>query len=138
MEKMKYDPVKVQDTVLVFRRFFQTLKAILKNTFVYLFMTGISPQSLNDFTSGFNVGLVIGEDIDDSSILGYPEEFVKKGITLLGIPESLHDNVLNKLKEDNNGYRYCYSIDIDTVYNPAKINYCFKKMQKRARPINFD
>ena len=133
LQKFKYnsdDSIKVMS---VFRNFFATLKLIVQYPKIYLFIAGVSPQSLNDFTSGFNIGYYLGEQDEYAGILGYPEEFVMKGIMWLNIPEPFQEAVLNKLKEDNNGYQYAYAPEIKSVYNPAKINYCFLMMQNKLK-----
>jgi len=71
-----------------FRRFFEKLKALrTENRKTYIFLTGVSPQALDDFTSGFNVGTDIGQLRQYSEILGSPEEKVWEGLRSLMIPE---------------------------------------------------
>ena len=125
---------KTEDTNLMnsYRRFFSKLKSI-RNEHVntYIFITGVSPQALNDFTSGFNIGMNIGESRKYADILGYPEQFVMEGLELLKIPSKFKNDVFLKLKNDNNGYRYVYDSNIEPIFNPSKINYCFKRFQER-------
>ena len=122
---------KLMDT---FKRFFQTVKSLRNQTGAgksYVFLTGVSPQALDNFTSGFNVGLDISQERQYSEILGYSEEKVWEGLRSLNIPEEFHNKIFQRLKDDNNGYRFCYDINTKTVYNPTKINYCFANFQKR-------
>ena len=122
-----------------FRRVFEKLKALrTENEKLYIFLTGVSPQALDDFTSGFNVGKDISLLRNYSEILGYPEEKVWEGLRLLMIPKEFQDKIFQKLKSDNNGYRYSYDINTKTVYNPTKINYCFKNFQNQIKIYHSD
>ena len=134
-ENLKYNFNESEKVLSIFRMFFSTLKKILKYPKIYLFITGIS--SLNDFISGFNIGKYIGEDEGYAEILGYPEEFVIEGLQRLKIPPDFQEPVYNKLREDNNGYRYAYVPGTVPLYNPAKINYCFQNMQDNLEHIMF-
>ena len=70
---------------------------------------------------------------DFAEILGYPETTVNDGLVKLKIPQAFFQAVLKKLQEDNNGYRYSYQNKVTSVYNPAKINYCFFNMQETLK-----
>ena len=137
MEKLKYKNNNESEKAMTsFRRFFATLKLISNSKKIYIFITGVSPQSLSDFTSGFNVGTDISGRSEFSEILGYPETTVTEGLHKLKIPKEFFEPVLNKLRKDNNGYRYAYEEKINSVYNPSKINYCFQNMQINLRKDN--
>jgi hypothetical protein len=137
MEKFKFKPNDNSKFINHYRNFFSTLKSLLKGTKDYglrrIFITGVSPQSLNDFTSGFNIGLNLTLLPEFANILGYPEKFVEKGLREMGLEKKYMSSLMDKLRQENNGYRYAYENNIQTMYNPAKINYIMKRIQAKIQ-----
>lgn len=134
IKKLKFNPTESDNVSLPFRNFFSALKAILQNSDnFYLVFTGLSPQSLNDFTSGFNIGKNIGAEKNYADMLGYPEKFVEEGIQKLNLPSDFSDSILKKLRDENNGYIYFYHPDTISLYNPAKINYALAHIQQNLQ-----
>jgi len=131
MAKLQCKKNEDSDFMNYFRQIFIQLKTLVtNNSNFYIFLTGVSPQALNDFTSGFNIGLSIGELFNCANILGYPEEQITEGLKLIRIPNEFKPIVLNKLRDENNGHRYYYGrLEQKSVYNPSKINFCFYNMK---------
>ena len=57
-----------------YREWFKAFKA----SFDRIFMTGVSPVTMDDLTSGFNIALNISQDPDFNAMLGFSEEDVLK------------------------------------------------------------
>ncbi|MBQ6009760.1 MAG: AAA family ATPase [Kiritimatiellae bacterium] len=57
-----------------YREWFKAFKA----SFDRIFMTGVSPVTMDDLTSGFNIALNISQDPDFNAMLGFSEEEVLK------------------------------------------------------------
>ena len=132
IDKFKYKSNENIQFMNYFRKIFVRLKNLVtKNLNFYLFITGVSPQALNDFTSGFNIGFSLGESRKFADILGYPESHIEKGLDLINIPQAFKASVLKRLRDENNGYKYYYDeYEVPTVYNPSKINYSLLKLKE--------
>jgi hypothetical protein len=137
MEKFKFKPNDNSKFINRFRTFFSALKLLLKVTMDYglrrIFITGVSPQSLNDFTSGFNNSYDLTLLPAFANILGYPEKFVEDGLMQIGLEDKYMSSLMDKLRQENNGYRYAYDDNVQTMYNPAKINHVLSGIQERIQ-----
>ena len=58
--------------------FYREWFKVFKSSFDRIFMTGVSPVTMDDLTSGFNIALNISQDPDFNAMLGFSEEEVLK------------------------------------------------------------
>lgn len=59
------------------RQFFNTIKGAAGNTLGRVFVTGVSPVTMDDLTSGFNIGWNISTDYQFNMMLGFSETDVR-------------------------------------------------------------
>ena len=113
-----------------FRNFFATLKAGTEEGGLRrLFITGVSPITLDDVTSGFNIGEHISLDPRFNELLGFTEAEVREVLERyrdLGVFRQDVDEALGIMREWYDGYRFARRVEA-TVYNPDMVLYYLKK-----------
>lgn len=87
--------------------FYRNFFKVLKPTFERIFMIGVSPVTMDDLTSGFNISLNISQDEQFNSMLGFSEEEIRDMIMYYktqGKITSEVDDVLNEMRPWYNNY----------------------------------
>ena len=93
------------------RTFFDTIKAGTDSSIERVFITGVSPVTLDDLTSGFNIGTNYSLDYDFNQMVGFTEEEVREMLTYY----SQH-------------YEFNHTIDeLIDIMKPYYDNYCFSE-----------
>ena len=90
-----------------------------------LFITGVSPVTLDDVTSGFNIGSNISLRKEFNAILGFTEDEVRGLLETYGRAGALSidaDVALDVMREWYDGYRFATNAD-ETVYNTDMVLY---------------
>ena len=111
-----------------YRSFFATLKAGTDQTsgaLSRLFITGVSPITLDDVTSGFNIGANISLDPTFNEVLGFTETEVRSLLEIYRERGALSfevDAALRVMRDWYNGYRFAEETDVD-VYNTDMVLY---------------
>ncbi len=113
-----------------FRSFFATLKAgTARGGLERLFMTGVSPITLDDVTSGFNIADNISLNPAFAEMVGFTEAEVRKlleGYRDLGAFTQDVDLALDTMREWYDGY--CFARGLATsVYNTGMVLYYLNK-----------
>ncbi len=106
--------------------FYRDIFKKFKGTFDRIFITGVSPVTLDDVTSGFNIGWHISTKEEFNQMLGFSTEDVRDLFTYY---------------KDNNLIRP--DADIEAIINEMKPwydNYCFAKgaLETQSRVFNCD
>ena len=108
------------------RDFFATLKAGTESgNLERLFITGVSPVTMDDVTSGFNIGKNISFNAAYNQIVGFTEREVGELVTMygeLGVLDKEHDAAMAVMREWYNGYRFAKGAPED-VYNTDMVLY---------------
>ena len=110
-----------------------------KGSFERIFMTGVSPVTLDDLTSGFNIASNISQDESFNAMLGFSEDEVLRiyrdfkgaGKYVSGEPEA----IVKSIKPWYDGY--CFSegmIGVESVYNSDMVLYHLRSMVLAGRP----
>ena len=120
------------------RSFFATLKAGTESANLErLFITGVSPVTMDDVTSGFNIGANLSFDKKYNALLGFTEAEVRglvRQYRELGVFEQDADAAMATMHEWYNGYRFAPRAD-DVVYNTDMVLYYLKHwIQNDAGP----
>ncbi len=90
-----------------------------------LFITGVSPVTMDDVTSGFNVGTNISRMSEFNELLGFTEAEVRQILAeyqKLGVFDHDIEDTINLMKEWYNGYRFAEGITTD-LYNTDMVLY---------------
>ncbi len=104
--------------------FYRDVFKKFKGTFSRIFMTGVSPVTLDDVTSGFNIGWSISTNKRFNQMLGFSQEDVREMFT--------YYKEVGELPED---------CDIEWMINDMKPwydNYCFSKSALKAQSKVFN
>ena len=103
-----------------YRSFFATLKAGTENGSVErLFVTGVSPVTMDDVTSGFNIGANLSLRPEFNELLGFTEDEVRRLVETyrdLDVFDQEVDTALDTMREWYNGYRFSEEAE-GFVYN---------------------
>ena len=114
-----------------YRSFFAALKAGTARSggLERLFITGVSPITMDDVTSGFNIGTNLSFELEFNEMLGFTEAEVKDVLRLYrdrGVLDENVDAALATMREWYNGYRFAEDAEQD-VYNPDMVLYYLRK-----------
>lgn len=91
------------------RTFFDTIKAGTDSTIARVFVTGVSPVTLDDLTSGFNIGTNYTLSAQFNELTGFTEKEVR-----------------DMLEYYSTQYKFNHTIDeLITIMKPWYDNYCF-------------
>ncbi len=119
-----------------FRYFFNLLKGATSGQSVgiaRLFITGVSPITMDDVTSGFNIGENISLHAKYQELLGFTEDEVIAMIRYyeeLGLVQQGSETCLDLMKVWYNGYRFSKQSDTE-VFNPDMVLYFLKQVTQQ-------
>ena len=112
-----------------YRSFFATLKAGTENGSVErLFVTGVSPVTMDDVTSGFNIGANLSLRAEFNEMLGFTEDEVRRMVETyrnLGVFDQDVETSLDTMREWYNGYRFAKTAQ-GIVYNTDMVLHYLK------------
>ena len=115
-----------------YRNFFATLKAGAGESgggLERLFITGVSPITMDDVTSGFNIGTNLSLSPMFNEMLGFTEAEVRDLAGLYrkrGALDQDADAALDVMREWYDGYRFADEA-VNTLYNPDMVLYYLKE-----------
>ncbi len=109
-----------------FKTFFKAFKAGLADgTVGRTYFTGVLPITLDDLSSGFNVGTVVSLDQDKLGLVGFTKEQTRKYVDEIfeehGLDSSLKTNVLADLENFYDGYHFLPGAE--PLYNSTVCNW---------------
>ena len=111
-----------------YRNFFATLKAGTGRSgggLERLFITGVSPITMDDVTSGFNIGKNISLDLAFNEMLGFTEAEVRDLLAMYRACGAFNQDIdaaLAVMREWYNGYRFAKGAEGD-LYNTDMVLY---------------
>ena len=114
-----------------YRNFFATLKAGAGQSdggLERMFITGVSPITMDDVTSGFNIGTNISLEPKFDQMLGFTEEEVRQLLEMYRDHGAFNQEVeaaLDVMREWYNGYRFSEEAEVD-IYNTDMVLYYLK------------
>ena len=120
------------------RTFFDTIKAGTDSSIERVFITGVSPVTLDDLTSGFNIGTNYSLDYDFNQMVGFTEDEVRKMLTYYSQHYEFN-HTIDELIETMKPYydNYCFSEDAygeTTMYNSNMVlSFLYKYIGNRCR-----
>ncbi len=107
--------------------FYRDFFKILKPNFERIIMIGVSPVTMDDLTSGYNIGLNISQNRRFNSMLGFNEDELRRMIDYYikdGAITRPADDVLDEMRPWYNNY--CFSEECcgkESVYNSTMATY---------------
>jgi Predicted AAA-ATPase/PD-(D/E)XK nuclease superfamily len=105
------------------RKFYENIKkATWEGVIDRLFITGVSPITLDSMTSGFNIGTNMSLHPNFHSMMGFEEKEVKGILKGIGVKKADLTPVLNDLRAWYDGYLFQIKAK-SHVYNPDMVLY---------------
>ena len=120
------------------RTFFDTIKSGTDSSIERVFITGVSPVTLDDLTSGFNIGTNYSLAYGFNEMVGFTEEEVREMLTYYSQHYEFHHTV-DELIETMKPYydNYCFAEDAygeTTMYKSNMVlSFMYKYLDNRCR-----
>jgi Predicted AAA-ATPase/PD-(D/E)XK nuclease superfamily len=106
------------------RKFYETIKKATRDSVVQrIFITGVSPITLDSLTSGFNIATNLSTDVNFHQMMGFDETEVTKLLQKIGTKKADLPIVLDDLRVWYDGYLFNVKAK-NHVYNPDMV-LCF-------------
>ena len=107
------------------RQFFNTIKGAAGNTLGRVFVTGVSPVTMDDLTSGFNIGTNYSLSPDFNEMTGFTEEEVREMLDYYGSVLPFNHTTDELIKVMKPWYdNYCFAEERygeTTMYNSVMV-----------------
>ncbi len=114
------------------RKFYETIKQATGQGIVErIFMTGVSPITLDSLTSGFNVSANLSLDPRFGGLMGFTAAECIGILRRVGVSDEKLPVVMDDLQSWYNGYRFVPEGQAQAVYNPDMVLYFAKEYQHR-------
>ncbi|MDX2245280.1 MAG: AAA family ATPase [Bacteroidia bacterium] len=114
------------------RKFYETIKSATgQGIIVRIFMTGVSPITLNSLTSGFNIAANLTRDPFLHGMMGFTGDEVLSLLPQIGVPDAELPTVMTHLRRWYNGYAFTTEGTPERLYNPDMVLFFAKEYQKR-------
>ena len=123
-----------------FRNFFATLKSGTDRSgggIDRLFITGVSPVTMDDVTSGFNIGKNISLHPDFNEMVGFTAAEVRRLVEIYrdhGFFDQDVDEAMALMGEWYNGYRFAMNADADLYNSDMVLYFLDESMPNRGVP----
>ena len=123
-----------------YRNFFATLKSGTARSgggIDRLFITGVSPITMDDVTSGFNIGKNISLNPDFNEMVGFTGAEVRRLVDIYrghGVLDQDADEAMALMGEWYNGYRFAKAADTDLFNTDMVLYYLDESMPNRGVP----
>lgn len=109
------------------RNFFDTVKSGTYSSIKRVFVTGVSPVTMDDLTSGFNIGTNYSLDYRFNEMTGFTEKEVREMLTYYSTVTEFHHSVDELIEIMKPWYdNYCFAAEAygdTTMYNSNMVLY---------------
>ena len=125
------------------RNFFDTIKAGTYSSIERVFVTGVSPVTMDDLTSGFNIGTNYTLNYEFNEMTGFTEQEVRDMLTYYTDFCNLHDYTIDELIEIMKPWydNYCFAPEAygeTTMYNSNMVLYFVDNYVRRKGKIPYN
>ena len=107
------------------RHFFDTIKGAAGDSLGRVFVTGVSPVTMDDLTSGFNIGTNYSLSPEFNEMVGFTEDEVREMLAYYSSVLPFHHSVDELIEVMKPWYdNYCFATSEcgkDTICNPAMV-----------------
>ena len=115
------------------RKFYESIKTATGEGVVdRLFVTGVSPLTLDSLTSGFNIGTDLTTDQRFNHMLGFLQDEVEEILQGSGVDSESLPQTMSDVRQWYNGYRF-YQDAPKRLYNPDMVLYFAKEYARLGR-----
>jgi hypothetical protein len=110
------------------RKFYEVIKSATRDGVVdKIFITGVSPITLDSLTSGFNILTHLSRNRRFASMMGFLEEEVRSLLRLALEDPSREEAIMQDLRYYYNGYKFSSEAQ-EYLYNPDMVLYFLKHL----------
>ena len=122
-----------------YRNFFATLKAGAGQGggVERMFITGVSPITMDDVTSGFNIGKNVSLHPEFNELLGFTENEVRTVLEIYrecGVFEQDVDAALDMMRQWYDGYRFAEDVETDLYHTDMVLYFLDHSVPNRRGP----
>ena len=122
-----------------YRNFFATLKAGAGQGggVERMFITGVSPITMDDVTSGFNIGKNVSLHPEFNELLGFTENEVRTVLEIYrecGVFEQDVDAALDMMRQWYDGYRFAEDVETDLYHTDMVLYFLDHSIPNRRGP----
>jgi hypothetical protein len=111
------------------RKFYEAIKMGTRDQIIdRLFLTGVSPVTLDSMTSGFNIGSNLSLVAEFHNMMGFTGAEVQGILHKIGVSDDNMETVMADLKDWYNGYLFTLKAK-ESVYNPDMVLYFAQQYQ---------
>ncbi len=121
------------------RKFYEVLKTGARDGVIdRMFITGVTPITLDSFTSGFNIGKNLSLDEEFHDMLGFTEDETSSLIEIICSHCNTDlDDIYKQMSDCYNGHKFCEDKHPDgRLFNPNMVLYYLRDYQRYCRPPN--
>lgn len=119
------------------RAFFNKIKAGTYSSIERCFITGVSPVTMDDLTSGFNIGTNYSLTPEFNEMIGFNEEEVRQMLTYYSTTSSFNHSIDELIEMMKPWYdNYCFAEECygeTTMYNSNMVLYFVKNYIQRGK-----
>jgi len=119
-----------------FRFFFNVLKGAgdqVDSGISRMFITGVSPVTMDDVTSGFNIGQNVSLYPEFNELLGFTEQDVRELLDHFNVTGSASDRIMRMMGEWYDGYRFSSEAE-KTLFNTDMVLYFMSHFLRSGKP----
>lgn len=120
------------------RKFYEVLKTGARDGIIdRMFITGVTPITLDSFTSGFNIGRNLSLDAQFHDMLGFTEDETRSLIELICQDNTAQvdlDEIYNQMSDWYNGHKFCVNGENEKLFNPNMVLYYLSYYQRHHKP----
>ncbi len=111
------------------RKFYEVIKTATQQGIAdRVFITGVSPVTLDGLTSGFNILTNLTHNPEYETMMGFTEDEVRELLKLVLQDKSRENEIMNEMREWYNGYKFCESSE-QSIYNTDMVLYYLKEFK---------
>lgn len=115
------------------RKFYESIKTATGEGVVdRLFVTGVSPLTLDSLTSGFNIGTNLSTDLLFNNMMGFTPKEVETILSGSGVEPAMLPAVMGDVRRWYDGYRF-HPRAVGHLYNPDMVLYFAKEYLRYKR-----
>jgi len=115
------------------RKFYEAIKVgAAKSIIDRIFITGVSPITLDSMTSGFNIASNLTNSYTYHSLMGFTEQEVRQILKDINVSEDSFQETLHDMRKWYNGYKFNEEAE-NKLYNPNMVLYFAKTYIQRKK-----
>jgi len=118
------------------RKFYEVLKTGARDGIIdRMFITGVTPITLDSFTSGFNIGKNLSLHPNFHDMLGFTEKETYNLVRMICAEHGCDSEELcSQMTEYYNGYKFSGELENNRLFNPDMVLYYLSEYATRGKP----